>query len=104
MWMGRAEGGDHPGQGGVGAGAGAHVQRRGGQPGRINANHRSNSRRSIWEHSAAADTGQSTLTDMPGRWHSMRMSFAGVDGAPGRCSRADADGAMPISMGTNAEV
>ncbi len=91
--------GDHPRQGGVGACA--HVQRGGGQPGSIDADHRSNSR-SIWTHSAAPDKGQCTVTDMPGRWHSIRMSAARVEEATQGCSLAVVDAAVLSSMGMKA--
>src|SRR3989338_11466689 len=94
--MGRAEGGDHPRQGGVGARA--HVQRGGGQPGRIDTDHCNNSR-SIWVHWAAADKGQCTVTDMPGRWHSIRMSAAGIEEATLGCSLAAVDAARLSSIG-----
>src|SRR5690606_37910353 len=68
--VGSAKGGDHPGQRGVGTRA--HVQRSGGQPGRIDTDHR-NSSRSIWAHCAAADTGHCIVTVAPARWISTRM-------------------------------
>ena len=54
-------------------GAGAHVQRRGGQPGSIDADHRSHSR-SQAAHEADASKGQLTVTEPVGRLISMRMS------------------------------
>ena len=66
-----AEDGYHSGQRGIGAGA--HVQRRGGQPGSIDADHRSHSR-SQAAHEADASKGQLTVTEPVGRLISMRMS------------------------------
>ena len=60
MRVGCAEDSDHPGQRRVGACA--HVQRRGGQPHRVNANHRSHSR-SQAAHDADASNSQLTVTD-----------------------------------------
>lgn len=69
--MGGAKDGYHPRQCRIGAGA--HVQRRGGQPGSIDADHRSHSR-SQAAHEADASKGQLTVTEPVGRLISMRMS------------------------------
>ena len=71
VWLGGAEGGDHPRQGGVGART--HVQRGRGQPSRIDSDHCNNSR-SAWAHWAAAVTGQAIVMLAPARWTSMRMT------------------------------
>ena len=99
VWLGGAEGGDHPRQGGVGART--HVQRGRGQPGRIDSDHCSSSR-SIWAHWVAADKGQCTVTDRPGRWHSIRMSASGVEDVTLGRSPAVIDAAVLNSMGMKA--
>ena len=95
VWLGGAEGGDHPRQGGVGART--HVQRGRGQPGRIDSDHCSSSR-SAWAHCAAAVTGQSIVTVVPWRWTSMWIAShmpltgagAGVTGSATRsCETTD---------------
>lgn len=69
---------DHACQGGIGAGT--HVQRFGGKPDGLDADHRSSSRNHC-AHSAADDAGQARLTVMGLRRNSMRISAAGDTGA-----------------------
>lgn len=54
--------------------------------------------------SRSSAKGQCTITDTPGRWHSIRMQSAGVDNAVGCCTLTQDWWTVLRSMGTNVGV